>query len=289
MYVNMSNTLIRAAQGLDIHEKRLLMFALGKMDSRKPVSMKEMVVRIPVKSMIDKYNLGSNHGYSDTKAACEGLMNRYIRFTHNDTDGKAIETRIQWVGRASYKENEGWVEIAFWHELFPMIFDLQSFFTSYKLERMGGLQSIYSWRLFELIQQFKRTGLLKIGIDEFAEAMEAKKSMRYNFANMRQRIIEPAVKEIREKDQLNLAWNTVTKGRKVTGLEFRFPVEQQKKIPLAGGSSKKAASRQTKATDEELQKREAAAEKAHMKKLAAMAADKGGASFDELMKGTTTA
>lgn len=254
MYVNMSNALVRAAQGLDIHQKRLLMFALGKLDSKTKlkntqVKTSEITVRINVADMMEKYSLDGKNAYSDTKKACDKLMKQSIRFFHKDTDGKRLETKMQWVGSATYKATGGWVEIEFYHKLFPMIFQLEEVFTSYKLERAAALRSVYSWRLFELLMQFKKTGFLSIKIDEFADAMEATKSMRYNFANMRQRIIEPAVAEIKKRDGLNLVWEPVKHGRKVTGLEFRFPVEQQKAIKFPKGTHKKVDAKKSKGVE----------------------------------------
>ena len=39
--------------------------------------------------------------------------------------------------------------------------------------------------------------------------------------------IEPAVKEIRQKDGLKVTWKPIKKGRTVVALEFKFPVEPQ--------------------------------------------------------------
>ena len=114
-----------------------------------------------------------------------------------------------------------------------MLFELKERFTTYKLDRVGGLRSVYSWRLFELLMQFKSTGQLTIDVDEFSQLMEAPKSIRANFANLRIKVIEPAVKEIREKDGLKVKWKPVKAGRRVQTLIFTFPREQQVALPLA--------------------------------------------------------
>lgn len=232
LYVSMSNELIRSAHGLTLGEKRLLMLAIAKIDSKKPATPQNMITRIDVSEFIHKFKITPQTAYEEVRHAAEQLMNRYIRFFHPDKDGKKIETRMQWVGRASYKKSEGWVELAFWHELSPMLFELKERFTSYKLDRVGGLRSVYSWRLFELLMQFKSTGKLKITVDEFSQVMEAPKSFKANFANLRIKVIEPAVKEISEKDGLKVKWEPIKAGRKVQTLIFTFPKEQQTVLPL---------------------------------------------------------
>jgi plasmid replication initiation protein len=82
--------------------------------------------------------------------------------------------------------------------------------------------------LFDLLMQFRKTGWLKIPIADFCHAVEAPKTLRENFANLRIKCILPAVKEIREKDGLDLTWEAIKAGRKVVMLEFKFPKEKEK-------------------------------------------------------------
>ncbi len=221
--VKMKNELVRAAHGLSLMEKRLLMLAISKLDNDKPATPENMTVEIHVSEFIEQYGITAKSTYGDVREAAEHLMDRYIRFFSEN--GKK-ETRMQWVGQATYEENIGLVTLDFWHKLAPMLFELQREFTSYKLSRAGALRSIYSWRLFELLMQFKKTGFLTISLEEFWKAMDVPQSMRNKFVNLRARVIDPAIKEITEKDGLKIEWKPLKTGRKVTNLEFRFPVEK---------------------------------------------------------------
>ena len=226
-YVYLKNDLVRAAHGLSLMEKRLLMLAISRIDSKQPATIENMTVRVNVSEFSKAFGVTAKSTYNDVKLATEQLMDRYIRFS--SPDGKQ-EVRMQWVGRATYVKDMGTVEIAFWHELSPMLFELEKHFTGYKLSRAGGLKSVYSWRIFELIMQFKNTGILKIEIPEFMEIMEAPESYKKDFGLHRVRVIEPAIKEIREKDGLRITWKPIKTSRKVTALEFKFPVEPQHEL-----------------------------------------------------------
>ena len=95
--------------------------------------------------------------------------------------------------------------------------------SSYKLKQASALRSIYSWRLLELLMQFKTTGVLHIDTDEFCHAMEAPDSARKNFAQLRKRVIEPAIAELKAKDGMDIEWTAKRQGgRKITALEFVF-------------------------------------------------------------------
>nr|WP_013207371.1 replication initiation protein [Ralstonia solanacearum]CBJ34358.1 Putative replication initiation protein (Protein rep) [Ralstonia solanacearum PSI07] len=225
--VNMSNALVRAAQGLLLAEKRVLSCAIAKLDSmRMPDASKPVVAKITAGEFAETFGLDANTAYDELQASAEKLMDRRIRYEKEGRKGPQI-VEMRWVGRATYAKGDGFVEIAFWHEVLPHLVALREQFTSYKLSQAAALRSMFSWRLLELFAQFRSTGLLRIDIDEFAHAMNASESCRKNFKDMRRRVIEPAVKELAEKDNYTIEWEPKKEGRKVTGLEFRFQESTQ--------------------------------------------------------------
>jgi plasmid replication initiation protein len=229
-HVNMSNVLIRAAQGLSLAEKRIVACCVSKIDSKRmPDMTKPLVARISAMEFAETFGIDPTTAYEELKAAETSLSERWIRYEKPGPKGPKQE-RMRWVGRVTYSKGEGWVEVAFWHEVVPHLVALRERFTSYKLAQAAALRSIFSWRLLELFAQFRSTGLLRIHIDEFAHAMDASESCRKNFKDMRRRIIAPAVRELTEKDGYQIEWSTQKAGRKVIGLEFRFGADPQRPL-----------------------------------------------------------
>ena len=240
--VSIANDLIRSAQGLNLGEKRLLMLAISKLDSQAKPTFQGATTVIRVTEMVDAFGLNPDKAYQEAKKAAEGMMKRQIRLKPNDADSELI----QWVGKSKYSKGEGWILIEFYHGLFPHLFELKSHFTTYKLSRASALRSVYSWRLFELLMQFKKTGLLNISLEEFRHTLEVPSSYETDFSWLRMRVIEPAVKEIREKDGLAIQWEAIKAGRKVKALKFTFPTEQPLMLNTNSKPSPKTAQRQTK-------------------------------------------
>ena len=60
-----------------------------------------------------------------------------------------------------------------------------------------------------------KDGWLSMPIEEFWHAMESPKVTEKNFQLLRKRIIEPAVKELTEKDGWLIEWEAVKSGRRV--------------------------------------------------------------------------
>lgn len=227
----MSNALARSAQGLSLHEKRLLALCVSKLDSGRHWTPEKLTVRVTVGEYRDMFGIPHDkHVYRDLSGACEDLEDRMIVFF--DEKDKDVEHHVRWVGRATYAKNKGWVEVAFFHELAPHLFKLREQFTTYHLKQATALRTVYSWRLLELLMQFASTGRLRITLEAFWHSMEAPDSCRKSFKDLRRRVIDPAVKELETRESLVIAWKPRKSGRKVTSLDFSFSYDPQQVLDI---------------------------------------------------------
>ncbi len=230
-HVNMSNTLVRAAQGLTLTEKRVMASVVAKLDSVRHWTPEKLKVCLTAMEYAETFDLALPTAYEELQSAANKLFHRYIRWIE-DTRRGPKEIKMHWVAKATYHHGEGWIELVFHHEIAPHLFLLRKQFTSYKLAQASALRSLYSWRLLELIMQFKQEGQLHITTEDFAQAMEAPRSCRTNFKDLRRRIIEPAVRELTEKDGLIITWEPEKAGRRVKALHFTFKPDPQQKLDL---------------------------------------------------------
>lgn len=236
-YVSMSNALARSAQGLKLSEKRVVALALAKTDSMSMQSASTAqrsngwTVRISASEYIETYDVDADTAYSQLKSAAKSLRGRFVRTLTQAPKG-IIETETNWCGQCKYHNGEGWVEIAFTPQIAPHLLGLRSKFTSYKLKQASALRSIYAWKLFENLQSWGKVGVWSVDIDKFSHAMEAPETCKKNFGQMRLRVIEPALKELREKDNMSIELELKKAGRKVTGLVFKFNPNPQGKLDL---------------------------------------------------------
>lgn len=229
-WVTMSNALTRAAHGLTLGEKRIIMAAISKLDSRRPAAPGQVpTTKISAAEYAELSECGMNAAYEALQTAANNLYNRSIviyepsyKRGKRKIGDKGTVTRMRWVGRATYHEKEGWVELAWWHEVVPHLMGLQKQFTSYQLQQATALRSIYSWRLLELLTRFKSSGTAEYDIEDFATSMEATEKQRSDFGKIRTKIIEPAIKELTEKDSWLIEWEPIKAGRKVKSLRFTF-------------------------------------------------------------------
>lgn len=230
--VNMSNALVRAAHGLTLAEKRVVSVCVAKLDSVRKSSAGYRF-KLIAEEFAETFDVDVNTAYEQMIFAGDNLMKRISTKIEKGKDGKIVEYKWNWTSAAVYHHGEGFIELEFSPHMTPHLTLLRQQFTSYKLKHASDLRSIYSWRLFELLMQFKSTGVLHIDIDEFCHAMEAPESAVKDFAQLRKRIIEPAVAELKAKNGMDVEWTPKKQGgRKITSLEFVFQ-KQPRPAPSA--------------------------------------------------------
>jgi len=227
-WITMSNALTRAGHGLTLSEKRIIAHAASKLDSARQLPPGEVpVTRLTAAEYAETFQVEAHTAYKGLKTAAKALYGRSVTFYEaaHRRRGKPLEpTKVQmrWVGSVKYHEGEGWVELHWWPKLLPHLTGLKRQFTSHQLKQASALRSIYSWKLLELLMRFERTGWAEYTIEDFCASMEATEKQKANFNNIKRRIIEPAVSELREKDGWLIEWTPLKAGRKVKTLRFEF-------------------------------------------------------------------
>jgi plasmid replication initiation protein len=98
------------------------------------------------------------------------------------------------------------------------------------MKHAAAFRSVYSWRLFECLKSWRGAGQWTPTITEFYDATDASRTARANFKELRLRVIEPAVKELREKNGLFVQWTPMKSGRKVVGLRFECAPNPQSSL-----------------------------------------------------------
>jgi plasmid replication initiation protein len=236
----MSNALVRAGQGLSLAEKRLVMLAVSKLDSRRPIQPGELpTTKVTATEYAEAYGLDPRSGtaYEALQDASKALYSRSITYfepayKRGNKPLKPTRIDMRWVGECHYAEGEGSVTLAWWPRLLPSLRGLEKQFTQYQLQQASALRSIYSWRLLELLSRFNATGVAEYSIEDFAASMEATEKQRENFAAIRRKIIEPAVRELVEKDGWKIEWAPVKAGRRVAAVRFTFARDPQQRLDL---------------------------------------------------------
>lgn len=164
------------------------------------------------------FNVDLKSSYRIIKQAVDKLMKTDIRIDKEDKKGYS---RINVCSQADYCTNQGKITIRFTEEIMPYLSQVKEKFTLYQLKEISEFKSIYSLRLYELIQEFKDTGYIIISIKKLRNCFSLKdKLKKYN--NLKQKTFSHAVNEINKHYYIDLNFQEIKEGRKVVAIKFTF-------------------------------------------------------------------
>lgn len=162
---------------------------------------------------IDKKNI-----YKKLETSCKKLMRKVVSIK---SDYPKIFTEIAVCTQADYQQKEGIIQVTFSQEIMPYLAQVKERFTLYNLKNISGFKSIYTTRLYELIQDFKSTGWMVKSIDQLRYSFGVNnKFSQYN--GFKKRTFEAACKEINQIHNLNLGFEEIKEVKKVVSIKFTF-------------------------------------------------------------------
>ncbi|TWT26565.1 replication initiation protein [Planomicrobium sp. CPCC 101110] len=184
--------------------------------------------RISVKEFSEMLGLEGSAKYTELKEITKDLMSKSIEIPR--ADGGWLFAN--WISSAEYQKGEGIIDLSFSPKLKPYLLQLKNTFTTYRLSNILSLKSTYSIRLYELMKKWQHLGKWSCTIENFREKMgvESKKYPRY--ANLKARVLNPALEEVNEKTDLSISIKELKKGRSVVGIEFIIRHAPEKEIRL---------------------------------------------------------
>ncbi len=222
--VTKSNALVEASYKLTLNEQRLIILSLSHIDSRKIIPKE---ITITAEEFSRTYGIPMHKAYEELREATDNLYERDIQ----TYDGRQKE-RFRWVERVKYHTGQGVVSINFTRSVAPYISMIHRNFTSYPMNNVSSLRSVYSIRLFEMLMQYKTTGVFIVDVERFKERLEVQDKYP-RFYDLKRRIIDPAVNELETKSELEIKWRPhLKKGKTIVQLRFDFKPTQQMRLDL---------------------------------------------------------
>ena len=241
--VVMSNELIKQPSDLTLIERRVLYLILGK--------LKPSINRLPSKDLLDSmktaqelenfYKSGIKgttftdssiftltvgdyariigarqcHAREELAQVAKTLGNRKTQINTSKLVGV-----VNWASTSLFNKEEDTLFIKFNELLIPYLCDLQSYFTKVRLGEVLLLQSTYSWRFYELYkmrQGENRYISVEFDLLELYEMLDVPSSRR-EYRKFNDRILKPALKELKDKGLISLKVTEKKAGRKVVSL-----------------------------------------------------------------------
>jgi len=212
-----SNALIHARYEMTALQKKVLLMLISKI---QPDDGDFKTYRIRAKDFLEAADLKSTQIYSKLKVATEGLLSK-VFYIKKPTG----VLQITILSSAEYFEGRGLMELCFDPKLKPYLLQLKEQFTIMPLKQVLSLRSVYSIRIYEMLQQFKSTGFFITKVDDLKYKLGLEdKYKSYNL--FKKNVILQAQKELAKTD-MAFTFKEIKEGRKVDRISFRLiPIKE---------------------------------------------------------------
>lgn len=222
-WVTKSNELIESTYKLSLQEQRILLVLASKV---QPTDETLKTYRFRARDFIEIVGNKKGTGfYSYLKDTVNGLQTKVLTIKK---DGK--QRNYNWVITSIYEDNEGYITLQFHPELKNFFLALKEKFTSYQLENVVRLNSVYSIRIYELLKQYERIKRRELSLQELREILAIDPTKYKQYGHFKSKVLLVAQKEINEKTDIHFDFNEKKTGRKVTGIEFVIGSNKPKKV-----------------------------------------------------------
>ena len=212
------NALVSASYYLSLVEQRLIL--LGIVEARNNQSQNNEFI-INVSSYINAFGVDDSTAYLTIKEACKRLRGRYFTYQRL-INGNLEQTESNWVQSVSYAINSSYVKIKFTDDVMPLITNLERHFTSYQLEQVKDLTSIYSIRLYELLISWKQKKKVELSLAELRLKLGIELDEYKAMNNFKAKVLDLAVSQINEHTDITAKYEQLKTGRQITGFKFSF-------------------------------------------------------------------
>lgn len=217
-YAVMANDIIKGKQEMTLTEARLIRLLITQV-VREDKDLTTYTCRI--QDLAKFLGIRGEWLYREVKTICENLLQRIIRIGSGDP--RRPWKTFQWVQLAEYDGN-GNITLQLSNQIAPYVLELDKWFTQYQLKEILAFNSYYAIRLYELIKCHEGITRSEKGAHEFDIPQlrdffccEDKYATTAVFIK---KVIDIAIREISEKSDISLSYETVKTGKKITSIVF---------------------------------------------------------------------
>jgi len=173
---------------------------------------------LTAKEFSEVFNTDIDNSYRFLTKAVDKLMKTDIKVAGPD---HSSIIRINVCSQAEYAKKSGRISIKFTDDIMPYLGQVKEKFLLYNLKEISSFNSLYTTRLYELIQEFKDTGYMIKSVDQLRESFAVGEKLK-SYKDFKNRTFDHACSEINSNYKLNLGYEEIKEGRKVIAVKFVF-------------------------------------------------------------------
>jgi plasmid replication initiation protein len=216
--VTKQNHLVEAEAYLTLPEKRMILYAISKLDSRKAIPKRMKVTAVQFAKVM---GLDISEAYKELFKAIDNLYERSIKTT--DPEKKEVIRWIQTKGK--YIEGHGKITFTWCEFLIPYISELVSDYTSYYLDDIKKLPTANCITIYELMAQFRATGKRVMSVKNLKSILSLQNKYKI-FDAFNRRILKPSIIAINKYTDLLIDVSYIRDGNTIHSIVFKISTKR---------------------------------------------------------------
>jgi len=226
-----SNRLVEASYRLTLNESRIILYAICRCREEQKGLFPDQPLTITAEAFLKQFPKMDKDGvYRQLKEAMNSLYTRSVTIRDIDPETRKLRVKeTRWISEKAYIDGAGHIQIIFTPEVIKHITRLdKDQYTIYQLERVGNMTSAHAVRLYELLSQYREAGKRTISLAWLRDALKIAPDEYKLTANFIRKVIDVAVKQIKEHSDLEVKYDALKTGRAITDFAFKIKVKDAK-------------------------------------------------------------
>jgi plasmid replication initiation protein len=174
---------------------------------------------LSAKEFSELFNADIHNSYKFLHKSCKKLMKTSIIIEKPDLC-KTWEINV--CSMAQYNKEEGSITVEFTDRIMPYLAQVRTRFVLYNLKEISNFGSLYTTRLYELLQEFKDTGWMLKSVKQLREAFAVGNNKFKLYGHFKTNTFAHACQEINANYSMDLRFEEIKEGRKVAAVKFFF-------------------------------------------------------------------
>ena len=208
-----------------------LISKIGGVDEKGKYLQPEKLKRehiLTAKEYAETFKTDLSFGYKQIKKSCKKLMKTSI-FVEK-LEGQEI-WEINICCMAIYNKSEGKITIEFTDKIMPYLAQVKEKFLLYNIKEISNFGSLYTTRLYELLQEYKTTGWMEKSISELRESFAVGNKFK-KYSDFKRYTFKHGCQEINHNyPNMDLKFEEKKESRKVVAIKFIFNIVSDNPIP----------------------------------------------------------
>lgn len=230
-FVIQNNSLVMGNYDMTSMEQKLFLIMLSTI-KKDDTTITPTTFRIV--DLADVMQVSSQVLYRDLKKICESIMGKIVEIKKPNNSWDMFNI----ISDAEYRNKQGTLTLTINPKAKPYLLQLKELFTSFRLENALIMEGKYAIRVYQQAKSNIYKGEYVINIDDFKKQLKLIQKSYREYSNIKTKVLAPAIKEINEKTDINLAVEEIKVGRKVEALKFKTSNKQnQQKVIVNKGKN----------------------------------------------------